>query len=295
MRGSNDRWRKEDSRYLDRESGRSQYSQSGDSYKHLDRHSTRSSRSYHRHDDYHRRDKYTDDDRDYSRSSRFNRDSRTNYSDLSRRENEHRSRDHPRDVNKHSRDKSDSVSDWGKDKERDNSSLENPKEKEKDLSSDKAGSGSKHTSSTNAYVKSGEKDRYKDDKADRDDNLEYHKSSGDCKRSPAYEYSRSHKNETSSKRDSSGHRLKESSRSDHKSVEGEKYIIEEKKSFEDQVKYGKPQHKESEDQFEDRKSYYSRDQEPSKKLKLFNSDGSNTDGNDGTYLIILLLTSSPPI
>lgn len=262
----------------------------------MDRHSTRSSRSYHRHDDYHRRDKYTDDDRDYSRSSRSNRDSRINSSDLSRRENEHRLRDHPRDVNKHSRDKSDSTSGWGKDKERDNSSLENQKQKEKDVSSDKVGSGSKHASSTNAYVKSGEKDRYKDDKADQDDNMEYQRSSGDCNRSPGYEYSRSHKNETSSRRDSSGHRLKESSRSVHKSVDDEKYAIEEKKNFEDQGKHLKPQHKEAEDQFEDRKSYYNRDQESStKKPKLFNSDGSNTVGNDGTYLIILLLISFPPI
>lgn len=280
-RGSNDRRKKEDSKYLDRESGRTQYSQSGDLYRHLDRHATRNSRSYRRHDDYHRRDKYTDDDRDYSRSCRSNRDSRSNYSDHSRRENEHRLRDHSRDVNKQFQDKSDSQGDWGRDKERENSSLENQKQKEKDVSSDKSGSGSKHASATNDYVKSGEKDRYKDNKVDRDDKMECHRSSGDRNRSPAYEYSRSHKNETSSRRDNSGHRLKESSRSDHKSMDGENYAIEEKKNFQDQVKHGKPQQKEAENQFEDRKSYYSRDQESSaKKPKLFTSDGSNTDGKD---------------
>lgn len=265
-RGFDDRRKKDDLR-----DGRS-----SESYRHSDRQSSRSSRSYHRHDDHHRRDKYADDDWDYSRSLRTGRDSRSdNYFDHSRRETEYRSRDHARDVDKYSRDKSDGQGDISRDWERESSILQNQKHKEKDRLSDRAESGKRHPNSTNDDVKSGQKNRY-EGKVSRDDKTEY-------RRSPGYEDFRSHKSETTSRRESSGHRLKESSRSDCKSPDGEKYTIEEKKSYEDRVKCKDRRYKEAEEQYEDKKGHSSRDQESSvKKPKLFNSDGTSNDGKEGT-------------
>ncbi|KAL3534663.1 hypothetical protein ACH5RR_003124 [Cinchona calisaya] len=266
-RGADDRRRKDDGRDLERDSGRSHNGRSGDSFRHSDRRSSRGSRSYYRHDDYHRRDKYAnDDDREYSRS-RSGRDSRTNnYSDHSRREGEYRSRDHPCDDDK-SREKSDGLGDRSRDKDR-----------EKDLSSDRGGSGRRHSSSNNEDVKYGERDRLNDYKVGRDEKIDHRRSLGDYRsdRGPAYEESRGHKNDSSSRTDSSGHRLKQASQGDRKSLDSEKYTRQEKKNSDDRDKYKERHHRESGDQSEDGNSHFSKDQESSaKKQKLFSVDEGN--------------------
>lgn len=277
-RGADDRRKKDEGRDLDRDSERSNYGRSGDSYRHSDRQSSRSSRNYHRHDDYHRRDKYVDeDDRDHSRSSRSGRVSRSHtYSDHSRRESEYRSRDHPRDADKYARDKSDGVGERGRDKERDkDSSSEYQKHREKDLSSDRAGSGRKHTNSYSEDVKHGERDRYIEDKVGRDEKIDRRRTMGDNKsdRAPAYEESRGHRNDLTSKRENSGHQLREASRLDAKSLDNEK------KNSDDRDRYKEHHRRQLDEPYEEGKGHFSKDDEFSaKKQKLFSLDGDNSNG-----------------
>lgn len=275
-KGADDRRKKDDGRELDRGSGRSHYDRSGESYRNSDRQSSRSSRSHHRHDDYHRRDKYAgDDDRDYSRS-RSGRDPRSNtYSDHSRRESEYRLRDHPRDDDKYSRDKSEGLSDRIRDKEREkDSASEYQRHTGKDLSSDRAGSGRRHTED----MKYGERDRYNEDKVGLDEKIDHRRSSGDYRsdRSSAYEGSRGHRNDSTSRRDSSGHRLRETNKSDSKPFDGESYTREEKKNSDDKDKYKEHHPREPGKLAEVGNGHVSKDEEsPAKKPKLFDFNGSN--------------------
>lgn len=116
-----DRRRKDDGRDLDRH----QRGRSGDSYRHSDRQSSKSSHNY-------PRDKYADEDERSKISSRSGRGSRGGtHSDHTRRESEHdRSRDHSRNFSKYSRDKSDGASGHrSRDKDRETSSLDYKKYK----------------------------------------------------------------------------------------------------------------------------------------------------------------------
>ncbi|XP_059646071.1 uncharacterized protein LOC132290395 isoform X2 [Cornus florida] len=231
--------RKDDRRELDRDSDRSQYGRSDNSYRHSNRQPSRSSHHYNRHDDYRRREKQADDeDRNYSKlSSHSSREMRGgDHSDHTRRESEHnRSRDHLRNIDKYSQGKSDSSGHRSRDKERETSSRDYQKYKEKDLSSDRAGSGRRHTNLNVEEIKSGEQDRHMGDKDVRDEKRDYLRSLGDYKgdRSPTYEESRGRRNDSTSRRDSSGHRLKEVSKSSPKELDGQKYTKEGKKKHDD--------------------------------------------------------------
>ncbi|CAA3018833.1 Hypothetical predicted protein, partial [Olea europaea subsp. europaea] len=106
-----------------RDLSRSQYSSSGELYKHSDRQSSRNSHTYCTHDDYRKRDKHVDDyDRDYPKSSSRSGQNSCGYeSDRSRRDYEHWSTEYPRGV-KYSQDKSDNLGNRSRDKARDSSS-----------------------------------------------------------------------------------------------------------------------------------------------------------------------------
>ncbi|CAA2956242.1 Hypothetical predicted protein [Olea europaea subsp. europaea] len=238
-----DKRRRDGHKDLDKDLSRSQHSRSGELHKHSDRQSSRNSHSYHTHDDYRRRDKHVDDyDRDYPKSSsRSDRNSRDYYnSNHSSRDYEHRSREYSRDVDKYSREKSDNLGHRSRDKD-------------KDSSSDRAGSGRRYTSFEEG--KFGERYRHREDRDGRDGKADHRRGLGDYRND----------------------RLKEASRRETKEFDGEKYTIEETKRFDDRDKYKEQHSEEPEEHSEDRKALSSKDQEPiAKKPKLFSSDSAGS-------------------
>ncbi|XP_057467727.1 uncharacterized protein LOC130757099 isoform X1 [Actinidia eriantha] len=238
-RDSDPRRRKDDRRELDKDSGRNHQGRSGDSYRHSGRQSSRGSHNYHRRDDYVRREKYRDEEeRNYKSSSRSGRELRVDsQSDHTRRESErYRTRDHLHGDDKYPRDRSDVSGNRSRDIDRETSSVEYQKYKDKDSLSDRAGSGRRHTNSNVEDIKSGERDRHKVDGDDRDEKRDYQRSSGDHKGdfSPVHEESRGHRNDSMSRRESGGHRSKEASKSGPRELEGQKYTKEENKKYDDQ-------------------------------------------------------------
>lgn len=268
-KASNGQRRKDRKHELDRDSGRNLYGRGGDSYRLPERQSSRSSQDHYRHDDDYRRNRYGDDaDRDYSRSSR--------HSSHSRKENAHRSRDYERDYEKCLRDKSERLADRSRDREK-GFSHENQKHKDKDSSSDRAGSGCNLRSPPSEDIKVKERDIC-EDKEDKEQKTVLQRSSEDHK--TAYEDFRRHRNDSNPKRDSSGHRQKETRVSDNKSQEDEK-LTKQQKNSDERSKHSGRYHRESEEQFDKRNMRYTKDQDYSaKKPKLFGSNGSGEGGAD---------------
>ncbi|KAL7197682.1 hypothetical protein ACSBR2_020244 [Camellia fascicularis] len=234
---SDPRRRKDDGRDFDRDSGGSHHGRSGDSYRYFDRQSSRSSHNYQRQDDYDRHEKHTAEVKNYS-SSRSGRESRVSIqSDHTRRESEHyRSRDHLHGDDRYSRDRSDGSGRRSRDKEKETSSLEYQKYKGKDSLSDRAGSGRRYTNPNVEDIKYGERDRYKGHGDGWDEKRDYVRSSRDYRNdcSPVREEHRGHRNDSTSRRDSARHRLKEASKSDPRELDGEKNAKKEKRKYDDQ-------------------------------------------------------------
>lgn len=213
-----------------------------------------SSRSYHRHDDRNRHDKHVDDyDRGYSKSShRSGRDSRDKSNmDHSRSDKDHRSRDYVKDVNTHSLAKSDGSGNRNRDKD----------------TYERAGSGRKH-----ANIEERDRDRERD--RYREERERHVKTDG----SPAYEDSRGQQHDSSSRRDSSGHLLKEGSRRDGKELDADKYASDEKWKHDDISIYKEQGYGVSKEHSEDT-SIKSKDSVTKKpKFSSLNSTGPGTDG-----------------
>ncbi|KAK4837175.1 hypothetical protein QYF36_003385 [Acer negundo] len=270
--------RKDDRRELDRDSGQSQYSKGGDSFRHSDRQSSRGSHGYSRHDDYVRRDKHTnDEERIHQRlSSRSARDSRTStHLDNTRPESDYsRSKDYVSGSDKSIRDRYDVTGIRSKDKDRESSFVERQKYKDKDPSADRAGSGRKHTSSNSEEM---DRDWHKWDRDDRDEKRDYRRSSGDYRndRAHMYEESRGHRNDSSSGRDNNGHRLKEGYKIDSKELDGRRFAKEEKKKYDDpEINRDKDRYYRAPgEQLKDKTSFTSEIQEiPTKKSRFSNWD-----------------------
>ncbi|XP_009629875.1 uncharacterized protein LOC107796830 isoform X2 [Nicotiana tabacum] len=252
----------------------------GESHKQSDRQSSKSSRTHHRNEDYSRHDRHTDDDdRGYSKlSSHSHRDSRVNnYSNNSRRDNDHRSRVYPRDIDKHYRGRYDDSGHRSKDRERETSSI-----KGRDPSFDRVGSGRRYNNSSIGDSRYRERDRYKECRDSRDEKGD-HTSDHKSDNSPAYEDSRSNRNESNSRKDSSGHRLKEASQFDEMVLDGEKYTKEERKKYEDRDQYKeRSYYRETKEKFEDRNVEFGKGREsPAKKSKFSGMDQSSEQGIDG--------------
>lgn len=260
-----DDWRHKDD-YMDRGSSRNRQGRSGESQRQSDRQSSRSSRSYHRHDDYPRHDGHTDDDdRGYSKlSSHFHRDSKMdNYGNNSRRDNDHRSRHSPRDTDKLYRDRYADLGHRSKNWERETSSF-----KDKNLSFDRVGSGKRYSSCSIDNNRPRETDRYKEYKDSRDEKGN-RRSDHKSDRSPAYEESRSNRNESNSRKDP---------QFDAMELDSEKYTKEERKSCMDREKI-----------FEDRNVASSKGREsPSKKSKFSGMVQSSVQGKDGINHLVHL-------
>ncbi|XVF40891.1 hypothetical protein PTKIN_Ptkin01aG0153200 [Pterospermum kingtungense] len=263
-------------REIDRDSSRNQYSKNSDSYRYSDRHSSRSSHGYSRHDDYVRHDKRADEDRKYDRlSSRSGRDSRVNsHSDHPRKESDRsRSKDYSR-ADKYSYDRYDGSRHRSRDKEKESPSLEHQKYKDKDLSFDRVGSGKRHD---NSIFEEMNRDRRWRDRVARDEKGDYHRSSGDRKGDYTASHEQSGSNRTDSstgrERDNDKYRPKEGYKSGLKDVDGPK-LEKERIKYEDgesnleKERYGRF----LKEQSEEKSIYESRSEEsPAKKSKLFGS------------------------
>ncbi|XP_020549029.1 arginine/serine-rich coiled-coil protein 2 isoform X2 [Sesamum indicum] len=247
-----------------KDDSRSQSGRSGESYKHSDR---QSSRSYHRHDDRSRRDRHVDDyDRGYSKPSyRSGRDSRDyNNLDHSKGDKEHRSRDYVNDVDTYSHSKLDGSGHRNRDKD----------------SYDRAGSGRRHAN-MEERDRDRDRERHREDKGDRYGKTDYRKGSVDHKtdRSPAYEESRGQQNDSSSRRDSSGHRLREASQRDAKELDAERSATDEKRRHENRGVY-KDQHNSEPKEHSDDVSTKGQDSVAKKpKISSLESTGPGTEGN----------------
>ncbi|KAK4404756.1 hypothetical protein Sango_0844200 [Sesamum angolense] len=247
-----------------KDDSRSQSGRSGDSYKHSDR---PSSRNYHRHDDRSRRDRHVDDyDRGYSKSSyRSGRDSRDyNNLDHSKGDKEHRSRDYVNDVDTYSHAKSDGSGHRSRDKD----------------SYDRAGSGRRHAN-MEERDRDRDRERHREDKGDRYGKMDHRKGSGDHKtdRSPAYEESRGQPNDSSSRRDSSGHRLREASQRDAKELDAERSATDEKRRHENRGGF-KDQHNSEPKEHSDDISTKGQDSVAKKpKISSLESTGPGAEGN----------------
>ncbi|XP_031104282.1 arginine/serine-rich coiled-coil protein 2-like isoform X4 [Ipomoea triloba] len=274
--------RKDDERDLGRDSGRTQHGRSGESHRHSDRQSSRSTHSHRRHDEYTRHSRNEDnDERENLKSySHHHRNSRgRDYSDHSRQENDHRSRDYPRDVDKYSRDKYGSSGHRSRDKEKESSSLECQKYKEKDSSSDRIGSDNRYTNYGIEDGRSGERDKHKEYRDSRDEKTDHKRNLGEYKsdHSHAYKESRGHRNESTLKKDGSGHRLKEAALPDYMELGGGKYTKEDKKKYDDGERFKERQSREKE-KYEDRNLSSSRCQESSaKRSKFYSIDDGSTE------------------
>nr|GMC81972.1 arginine/serine-rich coiled-coil protein 2 isoform X2 [Ipomoea batatas] len=153
------------------------------------------------------------DDRYYSKSSSHSlRDSRgKHYSDHSRRDNDHRSRDYARHVDRHYRDKYDNLAHRSRDKEREASYPESRKHKNRDTLSDRIGSGRMHTTQERGRYK-----EYRESQDEKSQKTDHRMDFGDHKRH-AYEESRGCHDESIS--------------TDTRELGVEKYIKEDKKEF----------------------------------------------------------------
>ncbi|KAK4359639.1 hypothetical protein RND71_021868 [Anisodus tanguticus] len=197
-----------------------------------------------RKDDRRHKDDYLDRDSSRNRQGRSGESHR-------QRDNDHRSRDHPRDIDKYYRDRYEDLGHRSKNRERETSLF-----KDKDSSFDRVGSGRRYNNSSIDNNRSRESDRFKEYRDSRDRKSD---------RSPAYEESRSNRNESNSRKDSSVQRLKEAD------LDGEKYIKEERKNYEDRDKM-----------FEHRNVIFGKGREsPAKKSKFSGMDQSSEQGKDG--------------
>ncbi|KAJ1436018.1 Small acidic protein-like domain [Sesbania bispinosa] len=252
VRVSHHHSRKYDGRDQDRQYGRNHYGRSSDSLRHSDRQSSRSSYGHSRHD------KYADEDRFRERlSSRSGRESR---GDHMREESDSRTKDYQRSVDKYSRDKYD-RSDYRN------------KEKDRDYSYDRSGSGKRH-----APYDEVEKERRTRDWEGRDERRDSRRSSGDHKSDRAVSYSelRSQKEDSGSQRDSSKHHLKEAYKNEQKEMNGQNLTWEEKRKSDDtEISKNKDQNSRKVGE-----QFGTEDKESSGKKPKFSADKDDNFGKD---------------
>ncbi|KAJ7972109.1 arginine/serine-rich coiled-coil protein 2 isoform X2 [Quillaja saponaria] len=263
--------RRDDVKERDRDSGRSRYGRSGDSYGHSDRQPSWSSRGFSRHEEYIRHDKYADEDRNHERlTSRSGRDSRGGtHSDNARQESQSRAKDYARNVDKYSRDRYDGSGYRSKENDRETLSLENQRSKDKD-SYDRAGSGRRHAHSDEV-----ERDRPTRDRDGRDENRDYRRSFGDYRSNKAvsYEESKERWNDSRSQRDNGKHCPNEAYKSDQKDLGDQKFTREEKKKYDESEKE-KERTRDTGEKFQNEK------ESPAKKMKLFDEPPSSKQAQE---------------
>lgn len=207
-----------------------------------------------------------------------------------RKESEHgRARDYFRGSDKYSRDKHDNTGYRSKDKEKETSSLEHQKYKDKVLSSERAGSGRRHTNSNFEDGKAGDRDKHLRDGDGTDERKDYRRGDYKSDRSISHEESRGHRNDSTSGKDNGGYRSKEVRKNEPKDVDGPKQAKDENKKY-DEWKTNKQkdrQNREPKEQLEDKAVISNENQESAAKKPKLVSMEKNTDyGKDGNCLIM---------
>ncbi|KAI4348594.1 hypothetical protein L6164_009302 [Bauhinia variegata] len=266
VRVSENHSRKDGIKEQDRHYSRNHSSRSGDSLRHSDRQSSRSSHGHTRHD------KYGDEDRYRDRlSSRSGHESR---GDHMKEENDSRSKDYSRTMDKYSRDKYDRSDYRSKEKDRETSSLEYQKYKDNESSYDRTGSGRRHASSDEV-----ERERHTRDRDGRDERRDSRRTSGDYRSdwAASYSESRNHREDSGSRRDSGKHRLKEGHKSEQKDLNGQKLPLEEKKKYDD---YDMGRDKDRSTRKAGEQFGHDDKESSAKKPKLFDVDKDDNYGKD---------------
>lgn len=251
-----DRRKQDDRRDLGREYGRSQYGRTNDSHKHYGRHSSRSTDSYHRFDDYKREKCVEQDERKYLRSSsRSGSDLRAgNHSEYTSRDSQqNRSRDDRYNSDKYTRRKTDFSGDRSRDRYGGTSPVEYQNIKDRGSSPNRVGSGDRQANFSSG-LKSGELDKHRGTKHERDDKRDYQK-----------------RHSSGSRRDSSGPQLQET------------FASEDKES--DRLKHSKQEKREVAERSDGRTSFSSEGRE--KKPKLYSFDGTKDQGKYGMVLYFI--------
>ncbi|KAL0359629.1 UNVERIFIED_CONTAM: hypothetical protein Sangu_0812300 [Sesamum angustifolium] len=184
---------------------------------------------------------------------------------------EHRSRDYMNDVDTYSHAKSDGSGHRSRDKD----------------SYDRAGSGRRHAN-MEERDRDRDRERHREDKGDRYGKMDHRKGSGDHKtdRSPAYEESRGQPNDSSSRRDSSGHRLREASQRDAKELDAERSATDEKRRHENHGGF-KDQHNSEPKEHSDDISTKGQDS-VAKKPKISSLESTGPGAEDSLALVLSL-------
>ena len=276
--------RSDNGREVERNSDRNRYGRGSDSYKHSDRHYSRSSHGYSRHDDYIRHDKHGDvDERSHQKLS-----SRSCWDSSGGTHSDHgRSRDHLRNKEKFSRDKNDGSMYKSKDKDRETSFPEHNKYKDMDSSFDKAATGRRHV-----HPEDMERERRMMETDGSEDKKDSHRSSGDYRgdRILQHEDSKGHRSDSSSWRDDGKHHAKESYKSEVQEIGSQNLIKEGKKKYDD-VETNRSKARYTREPVENSgEKYGSENQEsPSKKQKisLEKDIGSRKRGTFALYVVLL--------
>ncbi|KAM1636602.1 hypothetical protein FF2_014239 [Malus domestica] len=265
--------RNEDERKFERDSNRSCYGKSSDSYRNSDTQSSKTSHGYHRHDDYIKHDKHGDEEeRNYQKiTSRLGRETRGSaHSDHTR------SKDYLRPSDKSSRDKYDGSVYRTKDKDRE-SSFPHQKYKDKDSSSEKVGYGRRH-----GYFEEMDKERGRHtlDRKAPDENRDYRRSSGDYRseRIFSYEESKGQRSDSISRRDEGKHFVKEGYKSELKEMDDENHSREQRKRYDERDNKVRSRNtREPTERSADDISRSENQESTAKRPKLFSSE-KNTDG-----------------
>ncbi|PIA53791.1 hypothetical protein AQUCO_00900401v1, partial [Aquilegia coerulea] len=274
LRGRND------GKELDMESGRSRFDKGGDSLRHSDRRTYRSSSDYHRHGDYNRYHKRPDDgERSSRRSSGSGRELRSGgaYSDRTRHGSEHdRSGDYRRNTDKYVQEKS------GDGHRRKDDDRDDPKKhKGKESTIDRDTSGRRHANSCVDDSVSGERERHNRDGGSRGDNRNYGKSLGDRENDSTVSAVEAMGRGRHAGPESGGSRMKETQTTNIKELGQQKSDTMEKR------KHGDREYDTYKERFSKESSGKDngKDNESSpKKSKLFNAERDKHNGKDDHIL-----------
>ncbi|KAI4300894.1 hypothetical protein L6164_034221 [Bauhinia variegata] len=260
VRVSENHSRRDDIKEEDRRYSRNHSGRSGDSVRHSDQLSSRSSHGHSRHNKYGHEDKYRE-----RLSSRSRHEAR---GDCVREENDSRSKDYSCTTDKYSRDKYDSSDYRSKEKDREATSLEYQKYKDKDSSYERNASGRWHA--TSAEV---ERERHTRDRDGQDERRNSRRTSGDYRsdRAGSHSESRSQRDDSGSQRDTGKHHLREGYKSEPKEKKYDDYSMGQDKDRSTR-KTGEQFSDEDEESF-------------AKKSKLFGVDKDDNYGKDDERLV----------
>ncbi|XP_077241575.1 pre-mRNA-splicing factor isoform X2 [Tasmannia lanceolata] len=226
------RRKKDNGRDRDRDSSHNRSGRDDDLHRRSERHFHGSSNDHRRHDDYQRHHRHADEDeRSYQRSSKSEREPRgITRSNHTRQESDYdRSRETWKKLDTYSRDRSDDRGRRSKDKDRETAVIEHRRQSDKDLSYEKAVSGSKQINS-NVDEMMGEREKHRD-RGGRGDKRDHRRGMEEYKND--HEEFRGHAKDSSIGRDSGVRHVKEIHKSSYKELDGQKPDVSQRRKLDD--------------------------------------------------------------